>query len=219
MDSSDKANYRPVNILPLVLKVFQKIIYDQRFEYIEHFLNQVLHGFRKAHSTQHSLLRLLQKWQNKFDSGRFIGTILMDLSKAYDCLRHDLLIAKLEAYGLDNDSLNIHLDYLTFRKQRTKVGSAYNKWSKIRRIIPQESILGPILFNIFINDTFRMIEQSDICDFADDNTLYPCGERLTGIKENLICYTKSIFRKFPEFQNHARLTLQACRLLKFSQNL
>ena len=85
---------------------------------------------------------------------KFTGTILMDLTKAYDCLRHDLSIAKLEAYGLHNGSLNFLLDYLTFRRQRTKVGSGYSKWSKIRRGIPQEPILGPILFNIFINVIF-----------------------------------------------------------------
>ena len=197
MDPSDKANYRPVSILPLVSKVFQKIIYNHLFKYIENFLNQLLCGFRKARSTQHAHFRLLQKWQNKLNSGRFIGTILMGLSKACDYLRHDLLIAKLEAYGLDNDSLNLHLDYLTF----SKVSSAYNKWSKIRRRIPQGSILGPILFNIFINNMLMIIEQSDICNFADDNTLYSCGERLTEMKENLICDTKSIFRNF------ARLTL------------
>ena len=170
LDPSDKANYRPVSILPLVSKVFEKIMYDQLYEYIEHFLNQLLCGFRKVHSTQHTLFRLSQKWQKERDSGGFIGTILMDLSKAYDCLPHDLLIAKLEAYGLDDDSLNLLLDYFSFRKQRTKVGSAYSKWSKIRREIPQGSILGPLLFNIFINDIFMIIEQSDICNFADDNT-------------------------------------------------
>ena len=103
----------------------------------------------------------------------------MDLPKAYDCLRHELLIAKLEAYGIGNDNLNLLLDYLTFRKQRTKVGSAYSKWSEIRRGIPQGLILGLILFNIFINDIFMIIEQSAICNFADDNTLYSCGEWLT----------------------------------------
>ena len=96
----------------------------------------------------------------------------MDLPKAYDCLRQDLSIAKLEAYGLGNGSLNFILDYLTFRKQRTKVGSAYSKWSKIRRGFTQGSILGLILFNIFINDTLMIIEQSAICNFADDNNLY-----------------------------------------------
>ena len=110
LDPSDKANYRPVDILPLVSKVFEKIMYDQLYEYIEHFLNQLLCGFRKAHSTQDPLFRLLQKWQKGLDSGGFIGTILMDLSKAYDCLPHDFLIAKLEAYGLDKGSLNLLLD-------------------------------------------------------------------------------------------------------------
>ena len=95
----------------------------------------------------------------------------MDLLKAYDCLRHDLSIAKLEAYGLGNGSLNFLLDYLTFRKQRTKVGSTNSKWSEIRRGIPQRLILGLILFNIFINDILMITEQS-ICNFADDNTLY-----------------------------------------------
>ena len=78
----------------------------------------------------------------------------MDVSKAYDCLPHDLLITKLEAYGLENGSLNFLLDYLSFRKQRTKVGSDYSKWSNIRRGIPQESILGLLLFSIFINDIY-----------------------------------------------------------------
>ena len=117
---------------------------------------------------QHPLFRILQK---EFDSGRFTGTILMDLSKVYDCLRHDFSISKLEAYGLDNGSLNFLLDYLTFRKQRTKVGSAYSKWSKIRGI-PQGSVSGLNLFNIFINDISMIIEQSAIRNFADDNTLY-----------------------------------------------
>ena len=118
MDPDDKANYRPVSMLPLVSKVFEKIVYDQLYEYIEHFLNQLLSGFCKAHPTQHALFKPFQKWQNDLDSGRFIGTILMELSKVYDCLPRDLLIAKLEAYGLDNSSLNFLLDYLSFRKQR-----------------------------------------------------------------------------------------------------
>ena len=94
------------------------------------------------------------------------------MSKVYDCLLRGFLIAKLEAYGLGNGSLNFLLDYLTFSKKRTKVGSTSSKWSKIRRRIPQGSILGLNLFNVFINDIFMIIEQSAICNFADDNTLY-----------------------------------------------
>ena len=76
--------------------------------------------------------------------------------------------------------------YVIFRKQRTKFGSAYSKWSKIRRGIPQGSISGTILFNMFINDISMIIEHSDICSFAEDSTLYSCGEWLTEIKEHLI---------------------------------
>ena len=79
LDPSDKANYRPVTILPLESKVFKKILYDQLYEYIEHFLNQLLCGFRKARSTQHALFILLQKWQKELDSGWVIDTILTDL--------------------------------------------------------------------------------------------------------------------------------------------
>ena len=81
LDPSDKANYRPVSILSLASKVFGKIMYDQLYKYTEHFLLQLLCGFRKAHLTQHALFRLLQIWQKELDSGGFIGTILMDLSK------------------------------------------------------------------------------------------------------------------------------------------
>ena len=104
----------------------------------------------------------------------------MDLSKAYDCLRHDLLMLKLEEYALDNGSLNLFIDYRSFKRQRTKFGSAYTKWSKNRRGIPKGLILGSIYF----------------CNFADDNTFYSCGEKSTETKENLIFDVKSILNWF-----------------------
>ena len=196
LDSSDKANYRPTSVLPLLSKVFEKIIYDQLYEYLENFLSELLCGFRKAHSTQHALFRLIQKWQEELDSGGYVGTILVDLSKAYDCLSHDLLIAKLEAYGLDVGSLNFLLDYRSLRKHRTKVGSSYSKWSEIYRGIPQGSILGPLLFNIFINNIFFFAEKSEICNFADDSTVYSCGKDPAKVKEDLICTMKNVLKWF-----------------------
>ena len=109
----------------------------------------------------------------------------MDLSKANDCLPHDLIIAKFEAYGLSKSSLSLLLDYLTSRKQRVKIGSSYSIWNEIKRGVPQGSILGPLLFNAFINNIFMFIEKTEICNFADDNTIYDCGEDLSNILENL----------------------------------
>ena len=110
LDPYDKASYRLVSVLPLLSKVFEKVVYDQIYEYMENFLSELLWGFRKAHSTQHALLRLLQEWQALLDSVGYAGTIFIDLSKAYECLSHDLLKAKLGTYGLDIGRLNFLLD-------------------------------------------------------------------------------------------------------------
>ena len=97
-EATDKENYRPVSVLPLFSKIFEKVIYDHISQYLEEYLKSLLCGFRKAHSSQHALFKLLQALQEELDECDFIGTILMDLSKAYDCLPHDLLVAKYEAY-------------------------------------------------------------------------------------------------------------------------
>ena len=122
--SFDKSNYRPVSILPLLSKVYEKVIYNQLSGYSESFLNNILCGFRKAHSTQHALFKLLQSWQQVLDNGGFIGTILIDLPKAYDCISHNLLTAKSECYGVDKASLRLSLDYLNRRRQQIKIGSS-----------------------------------------------------------------------------------------------
>ena len=93
----------------LYYHVFEQAFYNQLGKYMDTFLNKLLCEFRKANSTQHALFKLLQRWQNELDNSGLVGTILMDLSKAYDCLPHDLIIAKFEVYGL-------LLDYLTSRK-------------------------------------------------------------------------------------------------------
>ena len=126
----------------------------------------------------------MQAWQEELDEGGLVGTILMDLSKAYDCLPHGLLVAKLEAYGVGKAALNLISNYLSHRKQRTKIGSSYSDWYEIIRV-PQGSILGPLLFNIFINDLFLFIEKTKICNFADDNTIYSCNNNLQTILKNL----------------------------------
>ena len=125
-DPLDKENYRPVSILPLLSKVYEKLLYNRLSNYVEKIFNVILCGFRKAHSMQHALFKLWQSWQKELDEKSMVATVLMDLSEAYDCIPLDLLIAKLNAYRIDSVGLLLISDYLSRRKQRTKIGSSYS---------------------------------------------------------------------------------------------
>ena len=109
----------------------------------------------------------------------------MDLSKAFDTLNHNLLIAKLGSYGFETDALRYMKSYLTNRKQRVRVNKTFSEWEKITIGVPQGSMLRPLLFNIFLNDHFIFISNSSLSNYADDNTLYTIGDNLKRIKNNL----------------------------------
>ena len=109
-------------MLLLISKTFEQKIHDQLSEYLEKDLNSILCPSRKAHSTQHALFKLLQSWQEELDKGGFVGTVLIDLSKAYDCILHELLVAKVETNVVCKAALNLISNYISHRKQRTKIG-------------------------------------------------------------------------------------------------
>ena len=115
---------------------------------------------------------MLEKGKKALDERKIVGALLTDLSKAFDCLTHGLLIAKLAAYGFDHSALMLIHNYLTGRKQRTKVNNYFSTWMDVVSGIPQGSILGPLLFNIYLNDIFYIITEENLANYADDNTPY-----------------------------------------------
>ena len=125
-DPLDKTNYRPVSILPVVSKFFERIMQKQINDFIISFLSPYLCGYRKSFNTQHALLTLVENWRKSLDIKGFGGAILMDFSKAFYTLNHDLLIAKLHAYGFQHDALTLLHSYLSKRWHRTKVNTSFS---------------------------------------------------------------------------------------------
>ena len=129
-------------------------------------------GFRKGYSAQHSILVMIENFKKAFDRGDKFGVILTDLYKAFDCINHQLLIAKIDSYGVSPMSTKITFSYLCNRTQRTKTKNSFSKRSNILHDMPQGSMLGPLLFNIDLIDLFYYREESDIASYADDATPY-----------------------------------------------
>ena len=139
------------------------------------------------------------------------GAVLNDLSEAFDCICHDLLIEKLNAYGLSLPELKLIKDYLQNRKQRTGIGSSFIYWEDITSGISQGSVLRPLLFNIFLCDLFLENEKNYLANHADDTTPYFAGSTTAEVFENLSRVTKKLFSWFANNQMKAKN--YKCRLI------
>ena len=181
-DRTNKSNYRPVSVLSIFSKVFEKVIQTQVSNYSDNFLSKYISAYRKNYSCQHVLIRLLEEWKYNLDNNNLVGSVLMDLSKAFDCIPHDLLIAKMEAYGFERNARKYIYSYLKGRRQCVKLNGTYSKFQTILAGVPQGSILGPIIFNIFINDLYFIFETANLHGFADDHTLSAESKNLNDLK-------------------------------------
>ena len=189
-------NYRPVSLIPIISKLYERNMYNQIITYMENFLSPYLFGYRKGHSTEQCLFIMIEMWKKALDNKKVAGAILTDLSKAFDCLSHDLLIAKLEAYGFEKSALEFIYNYLKDRKQRTKINGSYSSWEELKCGVPQGSILGPLLFNIFINDLFYFVDKTKIANYADDNSTYTTESTICSLLNILEEETSSVLNWF-----------------------
>ena len=163
-----KEIFWPVSILPVVSKNSEKLISKQSSIFFENILSKFQCGFRKGYCTQQCLLLMLDKWKLAVDNDEVFGALLIYSSKAFDCLSHDLLIAKLYSYGLSLESLGLLSDCLSNCKQRIAVENVFSKRQNIETGILQRLLLGPILFNIIVCDLFLIYDNAYFTSCAGD---------------------------------------------------
>ena len=161
-----------------------RLIYNQLNEFMEAKFSKFLTGFRKKHNTQYARLRMTENLKVQLNKRTKIGVITMYVSKMFDTLNHNLLVAKPKTYSLNLNAASFIKSYLTIRYQRFKIGDSFNEWERIIAGVQQVSIVGLLLFNIFVTDIFLYIENSDLYNYVGD-ALYASGESLSLITENL----------------------------------
>ena len=183
----DLNNYRPISILPVLSKVLERHVSDSLTKYLNE--NELLHrtqsGFRTNHSCETALNFMTDSWLNAIDQGEMIGVVLVDFKKAFDLVDHDILLTKLKLYGIRNETLLWFKSYLSQRQQQVSINNTKSSFRHISCGVPQGSILGPLLFLLFIND-LPLYTNNVLTDmYADDTTLYFIHKSLEAIERNL----------------------------------
>ena len=166
-------NFRPVSLLPICGKIFEKIIFDSLYPYIfgNNFINDLQSGYRKGDSAVKQLISITHEIYKAFDDSKEIRAVFLDISRAFDKVWAAGLIFKLKRIGIEGDMINILISFLADRKQRVALDGVCSDWADISAGVPQGSILGPILFLVYINDLIEVVS-SDIRIFADDTFIF-----------------------------------------------
>ena len=203
-DEKECTNYRPISLLLTISKLLEKIMYKRTYNFLEETgqLYNSQYGFRTGHSCENAVSELLAEIIKGKQEGLYTVSMFLDLSKAFDTLEHEVLLKKLERYGIRGTSNNWFRDYLTNRKIRTKCTVAstgkteYSEYKAINFGTPQGSCLGPLIFIIFTNDLHKQLQHCNSILFADDTTLYKSHRNLKYLNWCIEDYMKTIVKWF-----------------------
>lgn len=171
-DKADVSNYRPISVLPIISKIIERAVHNQLYNFFtkNNILNECQSGFRSNHSTTTTLLDVSDFILNNINQGKITGALFLDLKKAFDTVNHSLLIQKLHTYGVTGNALQWFTSYLSGRTQSVNINSTLSDFKEIDIGIPQGSILGPLLFIVYVNSLPDCINCKCVM-YADDTTL------------------------------------------------
>ena len=179
-DKCEANNYRPISVLPTISKILERVIKLQLQSHLD--LNDIItgnqYGFRKNHSTETCILKLLNDLYTAHDNGLLGGIVYIDLKKAFDTVSHNIMLRKLQSIGVSVDSIEWFRSYLLDRTQITRVSGKSSTALSVQMGVPQGSILGPVLFQIYVNDLPKYINDSKVSMFADDTAIYATAESI-----------------------------------------
>ena len=190
------ANYRPISLLSNINKIIEKLVFSRVLSFLK--INNIIYekqfGFRPKHSTSHALINIVDTISNSLDKGKMAAGVFVDFQKAFDTVDHNILISKLNHYGIRGEMNDWFKSYLTNRKQCVSILGFESSYKTIEYGVPQGSVLGPLLFLIYINDLNRSIKNSDTYHFADDTNLLNINDSFFSMQSKLNKDLKGLYR-------------------------
>ena len=180
-------NYRPISLLSIFSKIFEKAIYSRMYAYLmeNNMIYDRQFGFRANHSSNHAIISLTESIKNHLDNKRLVGGVFIDLQKAFDTVNHTILCDKLIYYGFQGSCQSLLKSFLTNRKQFVSINGHKSSEATIKCGVPQGSTLGPLLFLIYINDLHLCLKKSQASHFADDTCIMHASNKLKTLESNL----------------------------------